>query len=153
MLGCAVVDGLDREEIRRRYELLIAEIFRRAKSPLAVAVELKKMGFTTSDGSAYSEGAMRAWRRMDHKPDPEQLMALAVRFDISLDEHVFGAALEVKFGDRVRRQARELQRQGRQIAWLTGRLQELALRTGHGDVLVAPPPEDTEPDQESAEEA
>jgi hypothetical protein len=142
-----VANGLDRQEISRRYQGLIGEIFRRAKSPLAVAVELKRMGFVSPDGGAYSESAMRSWRRTEHMPDPEQLMALAVRFGVSLDEYVTGAALEVKLTD-------QLERQGRQMAWLTARLQELALRTGHGDILDASPsPDDAAPDEERAQEA
>lgn len=124
-----MVDGLAREEIHRRYERLIGEIFRRADTPTRVAVILKGMGWLGEGGRQYSDRNMTSWRTVNSYPNPEQLMALAHKFGVSIDDYMFGE------GEAPSGVAERVADQGEILAELQSMVTELAQATGHGDII------------------
>lgn len=103
-----MADDLVRERFSDAYGRLIDEIFERAGSPEAVAMELKKMGYLTADGRPYSPRAMRSWRSRDHKPDPEQALALAARYNISVDRLLYGRQQQSEALHQIQQQAKRI---------------------------------------------
>jgi transcriptional regulator with XRE-family HTH domain len=103
-----VEDGLVRERFSDVYGRLIDRIFERAGSPEAVGLELKNMGYLAAEGRPYSPRTMRSWRSRDHRPDPEQLLALAARYEISIDKLLFGQQHEAEAIEQLREQAKKI---------------------------------------------
>jgi hypothetical protein len=133
-----VADGLDREESRRRYKLLIGEIFRRAETPhrsapTAVALALEAMGWLGQGRNRYSDRAMTAWRNLESFPSPEQLMALVAHYDIDANEFVRGEAPPPSVADRLERRLAEIdRRQGEQEGWMHELAAHLGVELGSG---------------------
>lgn len=130
-----VKDSLTRDDLRQRYGSLIGEIFRRANTPTAVAVALKSMGWFGEGGNQYSDRAMNSWKAQDSFPNPIQLMGLALYFEVSIDEHLRGEAIEARFGDRLADQDRRIREIEEKNAWLTDLLVQLAIRTQNDDLI------------------
>ncbi len=130
------------EDSRRRYKLLIEEIFRRAETPTAASLALQRAGFARK-----SDRTMTGWKNLESMPNPVELFALASAFQVDVNSYLFGELPPAGFPERV---DRTLRLHGRKIGWLTDMVDRIAERGGWDD-LLAPRPED-EPG-ERAEEA
>ena len=131
---------VDSEESRRRYKLLISEVFRRAGDLDDVSLVLHRAGFARK-----SKRTMISWRALEAMPTPVELIVLVTHYEVPISDHLFGEAPPRTVADRVDRNSRD-------IAWLKNTIALLAARTGHSDLVGPAPPDGHDAEQERAEE-
>lgn len=89
-------------------------------------------------GRAVGQTTISDWANKGN-PSAAMMFVIARALDLSLDEYARPVTPDL---------GAEVEQNARDIAWLTGRLQELAVRTGHTDLLG---PEQT-PEEPAAEQ-
>lgn len=96
------LDVLEREVIREHLKQFLSEAIEKAGGPKALGHKLEKHGFTGREGP-YDERTVRAWRAGRRMPSPEIVFGIAMLFEVSLDQYVFGEELQDRLTQDVER--------------------------------------------------
>jgi hypothetical protein len=132
------LDVLERELIREHLKQFLSDAIEKAGGPKALGHKLEKHGFTGREGP-YDERTVRAWRAGRRMPSPEIVFGIAMLFDVSLDQYVFGEELHDKLAQDVERLRED---RDQLMVWIL----EVRERLG-----FAPPDRLTKPEDERAE--